>query len=93
MLVFDEEIARLFPPESEVLFHAVNCLQILAYGYVGWSFAMAVIQAFNRVVDTKTPTFIIVLCSWIIQVQLAYCPALTLGWGPAGSFLGGLRCR
>ncbi len=30
MLVFDEEIARFFTRESEVLFHAANCLQNLA---------------------------------------------------------------
>ena len=86
MLVFDEEIARLFTRESEVLFHAVNCLQILAYGYGGWSFGMAVIQAFNGAVDTITPTFINVLCVWIIQMPLPYCLALTLGWSPAGVF-------
>ena len=52
MLVFDEEIARLFTRESEVLFHAVNCPQILACGYVGSSFGMAVIQALNGAGDT-----------------------------------------
>ncbi|MGA0290046.1 MAG: MATE family efflux transporter, partial [Pseudohongiellaceae bacterium] len=86
MLVFDEQIARLFTRESEVLFHAVNCLQIFAYGYVGWGFGMAVIQAFNGAGDTITPTFINVLCFWIIQVPLAYGLALPLGWGPTGVF-------
>ena len=66
MFVFDEEIARLFTRESEVLLHAVNCLQILACGYGGRSFGMAVIQAFNGAGDTITPTFINVLCVWII---------------------------
>ena len=58
MLVFDEQIARLFTRQPEVLFHAVNCLQILAHGYVGWSFGMAVIQVFNGAGDTIAPTFI-----------------------------------
>ena len=83
---FDEEIVRLFTRELEVLFHAVNFLQILAYGYVGWSFGMALIQVFDGAGDTITATFINVLCVWIIQVPLAYCPALTLGWGPAWIF-------
>ena len=61
MLVFDGEIARLFTRQPEVLFQAVNCLQILAHGYVGWSFGMAVIQVFNRAGDTIALTFVNVL--------------------------------
>ena len=84
MLVFDKQIARLFTRQPEVLFHAVNCLQILAHGYVGWSFGMAVIQVFNGAGDTIAPTFI----NYAQRLDnsgchLRYCLALTLGWGPA----------
>ena len=61
MLVFDEQIARLFTRQPEVLFRVVNCLQIFAHGYVGWSFGMAVIQVFYGAGDTIAPTFINVL--------------------------------
>ena len=47
---------------------------------------MAVIQVFNGAGDTIASTYINVLSVKIIQVPLAYCLALTLGWGPAGVF-------
>ena len=64
----------------------MQCLQIFAYGYVGWGFGMAVIQAFNGAGDTMTPTWINVFCFWVVQVPLAYLLALTLGLGPVGVF-------
>ena len=47
---------------------------------------MAIIQAFNGAGDTMTPTWINVLCFWVVQVPLAYVLALTLGVGPVGVF-------
>jgi Na+-driven multidrug efflux pump len=86
MLMFDDQIASFFTSEADVLAYAIQCLQIFAYGYVGWGFGMAVIQAFNGAGDTMTPTFINVFCFWIVQVPLASVLALTLGWGPVGVF-------
>jgi putative MATE family efflux protein len=86
MLIFDDQIASFFTSEADVLAYAIQCLQIFAYGYVGWGFGMAVIQAFNGAGDTMTPTYINVFCFWIVQVPLAYVLALTLGWGPVGVF-------
>ncbi len=86
ILLFDSQIVGFFSDDEEVLRFAMQCLQIFAYGYVGWGFGMAVIQAFNGAGDTMTPTYINVVCFWVVQVPLAYCLALTLGLGPVGVF-------
>ena len=92
MLVFDEQIARLFTRQPEVLFHAVNCLQILAHGYVGWSFGMAVIQVFNGAGDTIAHLY---QCAQRLDNSGATCvlPGTDPWLGSGRGFLGGLRRR
>ncbi|MEQ8314738.1 MAG: MATE family efflux transporter [Gammaproteobacteria bacterium] len=86
MLLFTRPIAAFFSQDPQVLDYAMQCLVIFAYGYVGWGFGMAVIQAFNGAGDTMTPTWINVFCFWVVQVPLAYVLALSLGLGPVGVF-------
>jgi putative MATE family efflux protein len=86
MLLFTQPVAAFFSQDPQVLDYAKQCLVIFAYGYVGWGFGMAVIQAFNGAGDTMTPTWINVFCFWVIQVPLAYVLALSLGLGPVGVF-------
>ncbi len=86
LLLFIRPVAEFFSEDADVLDYAMQCLSIFAYGYVGWGFGMAVIQAFNGAGDTMTPTWINVLCFWIVQVPMAYILALTLGLGPVGVF-------
>lgn len=86
MLIFTRPLAGFFSDEAAVLAYAIQCLHIFAYGYVGWGFGMAVIQAFNGAGDTMTPTWINILCFWIVQVPMAYTLAISLGIGPEGVF-------
>ncbi len=86
LLVFTRPIVLFFTSEPEVVEYAVQCLHIFAFGYVMWGIGMAVLQAFNGAGDTMTPTYINVLCYWIVQVPVAYVLALTLGMGPSGVF-------
>jgi Na+-driven multidrug efflux pump len=86
MLAFTGPIVLFFTQDLEVISYAEQCLRIFAYGYVFWGFGMAIIQAFNGAGDTMTPTWINVLCFWVVQVPLAYVLALTLGVGPVGVF-------
>ncbi|MGI9251950.1 MAG: MATE family efflux transporter [Pseudohongiellaceae bacterium] len=86
IFLFPAQIAGLVSREAEVVDIAVICLRIFAYGYIPWGFGMAIIQAFNGAGDTMTPTYINILCFWIIQVPLAYLLALTLAMGPPGVF-------
>lgn len=86
MLLFTRAIVSLFTSEPVVVDYAVQCLTIFALGFVVWGAGMAIIQAFNGAGDTMTPTWINVLCFWVVQVPLAYVLALTLGYGPVGVF-------
>ena len=86
MLLFTRPIVGLFTNEPAVVEYAVQCLTIFAFAFVAWGVGMALIQAFNGVGDTMTPTWINVLCFWVVQVPLAYFLALGLGFGPVGVF-------
>ncbi|MCY4263544.1 MAG: MATE family efflux transporter [Gammaproteobacteria bacterium] len=86
ILLFTRPLSGLFSDDQEVIGYALDCLRIFALGYVGWGFGMAVIQAFNGAGDTLTPTYINILCFWLVQVPLAYILALSLGLGPSGVF-------
>ena len=86
LLFFTRPIAGFFSEDTAVIGYAIRCLQISAYGYAGWGFGMAVIQAFNGAGDTLTPTYINILCFWLLQVPLAYALALPLDMGPEGVF-------
>ena len=86
MLLFTRPIVGLFTNEPAVVEYAVQCLTIFAFAFVAWGAGMALIQAFNGVGDTMTPTWINVLCFWVVQVPLAYFLALGLGFGPVGVF-------
>ena len=86
MLLFPNAIVSLFTDEPEVVVYAVQCLTIFALAFVAWGAGMAIIQAFNGAGDTMTPTWINILCFWVVQVPLAYFLALGLGIGPEGVF-------
>lgn len=86
MLIFTRPLASFFSEDAAVLSYAIQCLHVFAYGYVGWGFGMAVIQAFNGAGDTMTPMWINVLCFWVVQVPMAYVMAIVLDIGPVGVF-------
>lgn len=44
-------------------------------------------QALNGAGDTKTPTWINIICFWLLQVPLAYTLARTLNLGFSGAVM------
>ncbi len=86
ILLFTRSIVGLFTQEPVVVEYAIQCLRIFALAFVAWGAGMAIIQAFNGAGDTMTPTWINVLCFWVVQVPLAYTLALGLNFGPVGVF-------
>lgn len=79
-------IVRVFNNTTVVVDIAVHCLQVFCFGYIFWAYGMVISQAFNGAGDTKTPTWINVLCFWIIEIPLAYSLAIPFGFGPSGVF-------
>ena len=83
-LIWSKPIVSFFSPVHQVIDTASLCLRVFALGYVFYAFGMVLIQSFNGAGDTKTPTYINLVCFWMFQLPLAYFTALTLAWGPVG---------
>lgn len=85
-LIFAENLVQLFTSDPAIIEVGAKCLKIMSYGYLMYAFGMVIIQAFNGAGDTKTPTFINLICFWIIEIPLAYFLAITLEWNEEGVF-------
>jgi Na+-driven multidrug efflux pump len=86
-VIFSEQIIRLFTSEEGVLVYGVNCLRIVASGFLFYAYGMVLTQSFNGAGDTWTPTLINLFVFWLFEIPLAYALAVPLGLGPTGVFL------
>jgi len=86
-LFFAPLIVRIFTEDAAVARYAVDCLRVVAAGFVFYAFGMVLTQAFNGAGDTWTPTLINFFCFWLFEIPLAWLLALKLGMGPHGVFL------
>jgi Na+-driven multidrug efflux pump len=65
----------------------VRCLRIVAAGFPFYAYGMVVTQAFNGAGDTWTPTWINLVCFWLLEIPLALVLSRTLKMGPTGVFI------
>jgi len=86
-VIFAPNIVGLFAADPEILGYGVSCLRILGCGYPMYAVGMIVIQAINGAGDTRTPSYLNLVCFWIVQIPLAYWLATAIGMGPNGVFL------
>ena len=84
VIIFDEEIVRVFTEDTEVVRIGADCLRIITYGMVAYGWGMVGVQSFNGAGDTLTPLWINIGSFWLVKIPLAYVLARTLGWGPDG---------
>ena len=82
---FAPRLAGIFTTDPEVLAIAAAALRIVAYGYVLYALGMVMRQAFNGAGDTRTPTWIDLICFWAIEIPLAWMLSRT-GLGVEGAF-------
>lgn len=71
-VVFAPEIASLFTTDPEVLAIASTALRVVSYGYAFYAWGMVTRQGFNGAGDTRTPTYIDLLCFWAFEIPLAW---------------------
>ena len=76
----------IFTKEPEVLYAGSICLRTISYGYLFYAFGMVMVQAFNGAGDTITPTWINLICFWVIEIPLAYLLAIPFGFNEKGVY-------
>jgi putative MATE family efflux protein len=85
--LFADQIIRVFTNDAEVIKYGVKSLQIFASAYVFYGIGMVMTQALNGAGDTKTPTWINLVCFWLIQIPLAYTLSTHTDLKATGAFL------
>ncbi len=86
-VLFATQIIGLFTHDPKVVPYGVDCLRIVAAGFLFYAWGMVITQSFNGAGDTWTPTIINLFVFWLWELPLAYVLAKTFGLGPRGVFL------
>ncbi|MGI9065379.1 MAG: MATE family efflux transporter [Pyrinomonadaceae bacterium] len=86
-VVLARQIIGLFTTDPNVVPYGVDCLRIVASGFLFYAWGMVITQSFNGAGDTWTPTIINLFVFWLWELPLAYVLAIVLGFGPRGVFL------
>ena len=86
-VLFARQIIGLFTTDPNVVPYGVDCLRIVAYGFLFYAYGMVLTQSFNGAGDTWTPTIINLFVFWLWELPLAYVLAKVIGLGPRGVFL------
>src|SRR5882672_6928614 len=86
-VLFARQIIGLFTHDPAVVPYGVDCLRIVACGFVFYAYGMVLTQSFNGAGDTWTPTIINLFVFWLWELPLAYVLAIVFGIGPRGVFL------
>jgi putative MATE family efflux protein len=85
-LLFAKPVLAVFINDAASLSYGVECLHIIALGYLFFSYGIIISQSFNGAGDTKTPTILNFVCFWLLQIPLAWFMAKWLQMGPKGVY-------
>ena len=86
-VIFATPIIRAFTTDPAVVPYGVDCLRIVASGFLFYAYGMVLTSAFNGAGDTWTPTWINLLVFWAFEIPLAWVLAVRMSMGPRGVFL------
>jgi putative MATE family efflux protein len=86
-VVFARQIIGLFTHDPAVVPYGVDCLRIVAAGFLFYAYGMVLTQSFNGAGDTWTPTILNLFVFWLWELPLAYALAVVFHFGPRGVFL------
>ena len=85
-ILFPAVFIGLLTGDPEVIHNGAGALRILSYGFVFFGGGMVLVQALNGSGDTRTPTWINLICFWILELPLACVTAVLLGIGETAVF-------
>jgi putative MATE family efflux protein len=85
-ILFAPQIIGIYKPAPEVAQYGIDCLRIVAYGFVFYAYGMVLGQSFNGAGDTWTPTILNLFVFWLWEIPLAYVLSVVFGMGPRGVF-------
>jgi putative MATE family efflux protein len=86
-IAFAPWIIGLFTHDPAVVPTAVHCLRIFSCGNIFFAYGMVLMQAFNGAGDTLTPTYINLVCFWILEIPLAWWLAMHTAMRVNGVFV------
>ena len=86
-ILFAPQIIGFYTPDPNVAQYGIDCLRIVAYGFLFYAYGMVLGQSFNGAGDTWTPTIINLFVFWLWEIPLAYVLAVVLQMGPRGVFI------
>ncbi|HEY6804444.1 MAG TPA: MATE family efflux transporter [Pyrinomonadaceae bacterium] len=86
-VLFARQIIGLFTQDPDVARYGIDCLRIVAYGFLFYAYGMVLGQSFNGAGDTWTPTIINLFVFWLWEIPLAYVLGVHAGLGPRGVFI------
>lgn len=86
-ILFAPQIIWFYTDVPDVAQYGVDCLRIVAYGFLFYAYGMVLGQSFNGAGDTWTPTIINLFVFWLWEIPLAYVLSVMVGMGPRGVFV------
>jgi putative MATE family efflux protein len=86
-IFFAPQIIWFYTDDPNVAHYGVDCLRIVAYGFLFYAYGMVLGQSFNGAGDTWTPTIINLFVFWLWEIPLAYVLSMKVGMGPRGVFV------
>jgi len=86
-IFFAPQIIWFYTDDPNVAHYGVDCLRIVAYGFLFYAYGMVLGQSFNGAGDTWTPTIINLFVFWVWEIPLAYVLSVKAGMGPRGVFV------
>ena len=86
-IFFAPQIIWFYTADPNVSQYGVDCLRIVAYGFLFYAYGMVLGQSFNGAGDAWTPTIINMFVFWLWEIPLGYVLSVRLGLGPRGVFV------
>ena len=84
LVLCSDSLVGMFSTDTVVISTGGEILQIISFGVLFWGIGVVLSQAFNGAGDTLRPTWLNIICFWVVQLPLAYWLSLELKFGGTG---------